>query len=136
MWICTKCGRTFKRTNQDHYCGKAPASVDEFILRQDKSIQPTLVSLKNTIRNAIPEAEETIAWSMPSWKMNDYIIQFAVSTKNISIYVGQEAVTHFNERLKEFDIHKGGIRFKYDQEMPLSLIADIAKWCFAMDQMS
>ena len=136
MWICPKCGRTFKRTNQDHYCGKAPSSVDEYISRQDESIQPILVCLKNTIRDAIPDAEETIAWSMPSWKKNDYIIQFAVSTKHISVYIGQEAVTHFNERLKGFDVSKGGIRFKRGQEIPFSLISDIAKWCFAMDQTS
>lgn len=134
MWTCPKCGREFKRTNQDHYCGKAPVSVDEYISRQNESIQPTLVCLKNTIHDAIPDAEETIAWSMPSWKKNGYIIQFAVSTKHISVYVGQEAATHFQERLKGFDIYKGGIRFKFDQEMPLSLISDIAKWCYTMDQ--
>ena len=31
MWICPKCGREFKRTNQDHYCGKAPETVPEYI---------------------------------------------------------------------------------------------------------
>ena len=136
MWTCPNCGREFKRTNQDHYCGKAPVSVDEYILRQDESIQSTLVSLKNTINHVIPEATEMIAWSMPSWKKNDYIIQFAVSTKHISVYVGEEAVAQFSERLKEFDIYKGGIRFRLDQELPLSLISDIAKWCFTLDQKS
>ena len=133
MWTCPNCGREFKRTNQDHYCGKAPVSVDEYILRQNERIQPTLVCLKNTINQAIPDAVETIAWSMPSWKKNGYVIQFAVSTKHISVYVGEDAVTHFGERLKEFDIYKGGIRFKPDREIPFSLISDIAKWCFAKD---
>ena len=136
MWTCPNCGREFKRTNQDHYCGKAPVSVDEYISRQKENIQPILVCLKDTIRDAIPDAEETIAWSMPSWKKNGYIIQFAVSTKHISVYVGQEAVDHFYESLKEFDIYKGGIRFKHDQEMPLSLISEIAKWCFEIDKMT
>ena len=31
MWTCPKCGREFKRTNQGHYCGKAPENVDEYI---------------------------------------------------------------------------------------------------------
>ena len=134
MWTCPKCGREFKRTNQDHYCGKAPVSVDEYILRQEESIQPTLIRLRDAIHNAIPEAKETIAWSMPSWKMNGYVIQFAVSTKHISVYIGEEAVSHFSESLKEYDIYKGGIRFTFEQEMPLALISDIAKWCFTMDQ--
>ncbi len=29
MWTCPKCGRTFQRQEQSHYCGKAPETVDE-----------------------------------------------------------------------------------------------------------
>ena len=134
MWTCPKCGREFKRTNQDHYCGKAPASVDEYILRQDRTIQPALISLRNTIHDAIPEAEEKIAWSMPTWKMKRQIISFAASKNHIGVYIGEEAVAHFRERLEGWEVHKGNLRLKYNQDMPLSLIADIAKWCCAMEQ--
>ena len=136
MWICPNCGREFKRTNQSHYCGKAPASVDEYILRQEKDIQSMLVCLKNTIHEAIPEAEETIAWSTPTWKKKGNIIRFAVSKNHIGVYVWEDAVSFFEERLKGFETDNGVIRLKFGEEMPLSLIADIAKWCFAMDQIS
>lgn len=135
MWICPNCGREFKRTNQNHSCGKAPASIDEYISRQEKEIQPLLVSLRNTIKNAIPEAAETIAWGMPTWKKRGNIIHFAVNKNHIGVYVGQEAAAHFEERLNGLEVYKGGIRLKPDQEMPLCLISDIAKWCFTMDQM-
>ncbi len=80
---------------------------NEYILRQDESIQPILVCLKNTIRDAIPDAEETVAWSTPSWKKNGYIIQFAVNTKHISVYVGQEAVKKYRSLL--FLTLQGGV---------------------------
>ena len=95
-----------------------------------------LVSLRNAIHNAIPDAEETIAWSMPTWKKKGNIIHFAVSKKHIGVYVEQEAVDFFAEQLKGFETNKGVIRLKPDQEMPLSLIADIAKWSYTMDQMN
>ena len=136
MWTCPNCGREFKRTNQSHYCGKAPTSIDEYILRQENDIQSALVCLKNTIHDAIPEAEETIAWGMQTWKKKGNIIHFAVKKNHIGVYVGQEATAFFEERLKGFEIYKGVIRLKLGQEMPLSLIADIAKWSFTMDQMS
>ena len=136
MWTCPNCGREFKRTNQSHYCGKAPATIDEYISRQEESIQPALVSLRNTIRNAIPEAEEVIAWSMPTWRKRDNIIHFAVSKNHIGVYVEQEAVSFFEEQLKEYETNKGVIRFKLNREIPLSLVSDIAKWCFALDQKS
>ena len=136
MWTCPKCGREFKRTNQDHYCGKAPVSIDEYIQRQDNAIQPALISLRNTIRDAIPEAEEKIMWSMPTWKKKGNIIHFAVSKNHIGVHVGEEAVEHFHERLKEIEVYKGIIHLKLNQEIPFSLISDIAKWCYSMDQMS
>ena len=134
MWTCPKCGRSFKRTNQDHYCGKAPASMDEYIHQQDIAVQPALISLRNAIHDAIPEAEERIAWSMPTWKKNGHIISFAVSKNHIGVYIGEEAVSYFHDRLQGIDIYKGNLRLKRNQEMPLLLISDIAKWRFAMDQ--
>ena len=83
MWICPNCGREFKRTNQDHYCGKAPASIDEYILKQDAVIQPALISLRSAIHDAIPEAEEKIAWSMPTWKKKGNVISFAANKNHI-----------------------------------------------------
>ena len=136
MWTCPNCGREFKRANQNHYCGKATSSIDEYISRQEEAVQPALVCLKNTIHNAIPEAEETIAWGMPTWKKKGNIIHFAVSKNHIGVYVWPEAVSFFEERLKGFETNKGVIRLKWGQEMPLSLISDIAKWCFMMDQKS
>ena len=42
MWKCPKCGRTFKNTNQDHYCGEAPKTIEEYIERQPEQAQPFL----------------------------------------------------------------------------------------------
>ena len=57
------------------------------------------------------------------------IIHFAVSKNHIGVYVREEAIAFFEERLKGVEIHKGVIRLKLGQEMPLSLIADISKRC-------
>lgn len=130
MWICPDCGRSFKRTNQNHYCGEAPATIDEYISRQPKDLQPVLIDLRNAIHQAIPEAKETITWSMPTWKRNAYVIHFAVNKNHIGIYAGEDAVAHFQESLKDFETSKGVIHLKFDREIPLSLIADMAKWSY------
>ena len=39
MWTCPKCGREFKKINQDHYCGKAPETVDAYIALQTPQAQ-------------------------------------------------------------------------------------------------
>ena len=133
MWTCPNCGREFKRTNQNHYCGNAPVSIDEYISRQEQDIQPLLINIRNAIHSAIPEAEETIAWGMPTWKRKSNIIHFAVNKNHIGIYAGQEAVDYFKDKLQDFDIEKGNIHLKTNQDIPLALIAEIAKWCYSAD---
>ena len=126
MWTCPKCGRNFRNINLNHYCGKAPETIEEYILEQPEAVQPILRLLQETIHGAIPEAKETISWSMPTFCN---LIQFAASQKYIGLYPGPEAVEVFADRLALFPTSKGTIRLPLNQPMPLELIADIARWC-------
>ena len=77
MWKCPKCGREFKKRDQSHYCGKAPGNIDEYIAAQPKERQRYLTLVRNVVSEAIPEAEERISWSMPTFWKKHNIIQFA-----------------------------------------------------------
>ena len=131
MWKCPKCGRTFKNTNQDHYCGKAPETVDEYILAQDEDIRERLQNIRTVLRNTLPDAEERISWSMPTYWKGHNIIHFAASKKHIGLYPGPEAVEHFTEQLNQagYPYSKGTIRIPHTKDLNLNLIAQIAAWC-------
>lgn len=131
MWTCPKCGRNFKRQNQDHYCGTAPETIDEYISSQPEEIQQNLMEVRNAIRGAIPEAQERISWSMPTYWKGHNIIQFAGFKKHIGLYPGPEAVEVFSEKLKEYKTSKGTIQFPHNKPLPLELIGEIAKWCYS-----
>lgn len=130
MWMCPKCGRSFKNQNQSHYCGKAPGSVDEYIAAQPEELCGYLEKVRAAIREAIPEAEERISWSMPTFWKGHNIIQFAAFKNHIGLYPGPEAVMEFAERLQGYKTSKGTIQFPYKKQLPLELIADIARWCY------
>ena len=131
MWKCPKCGREFKNVGQNHYCGKAPETVDEYILAQDEFVRKQLKSVQTTLRSALPNATEKISWSMPTYWQGHNIIHFAASKKHIGLYPGPEAVEHFAEKLDQAGCtySKGSIRIPYSDELPLQLIAEIAAWC-------
>ena len=131
MWKCPKCGREFKTVNQSHYCGKAPGTVDEYILAQDEGIRDQLQSVRAVLKSTLPDAEEKISWSMPTYRKEYNIIHFAAQKKHIGLYPGPEAVEHFAEKLDTAgcSYSKGSIRIPYSDELPLSLIAEIAAWC-------
>lgn len=129
MWKCPKCGRTFKNTNQDHYCGEAPKTIEEYIERQSEQAKPYLQQINETIKSAIPDAKEKISWSMPTYWKTHNLIQFAAFKKHIGLYPGPEAVEAFADRLTEYKTSKGAIQFPYDKPVPYALIGEIAQWC-------
>ena len=131
MWKCPKCGRSFKKENQSHYCGKAPETVDEYILAQDEGIRDQLQSIRSVLKSELPDATEKISWSMPTYWKGHNIIHFAAAKKHIGLYPGPEAVEHFAEKLDQAGCpySKGAIRIPCSVELPLSLVAEIAAWC-------
>ena len=109
MWKCPKCGREFSRQEQQHYCGK-PQTIDEYIDAQDASVRPKLREVRAIIRAAIPEAQERMSWSMPTFWRGRNIIHFAASKRHLGLYPGGEATTVFADALKDYDVSKGTIR--------------------------
>lgn len=128
-WKCPKYGREFARENQDHYCVK-PQTIDEYIEAQEETVRPRLHEIRAVIRGAIPEAKETISWSMPTYRKGRNIIHFAAARKHVGIYPGKEAVARFAEELAGYEVSKGTIRLPYDRPLPAELIRRIAGWCF------
>ena len=129
MWKCPKCGREFSRKDQDHYCEK-PQSIEEYIAAQEESLRPRLQSIHDVIREAIPDAEERISWSMPTFWKGRNLIHFAAFKKHIGLYPGEEATAAFAEKLTGFEVSKGAIRLPHDRELPEELIREIAQWCY------
>ena len=128
MWQCPKCGREFKNQDQNHFCSEAPNTIDAYIEAQDKEIRPLLHQVRNTLRTALPGAEERISWKMPTYWSGHNIIHFAAFKKHIGVYPGEAAMVHFTNRLTEYKTSKGAIQLPYEKQLPLTLIAEIAKW--------
>ena len=130
MWTCPNCGREFKRAQQNHYCGKAPETVEASIAAQPEDIQPILRQLRDTLRQSLPEAEERIAWSMPSYWAGRHVLQFSAGKSQISLYVGEDAIAAFSPALSEAETRKGTLYLPYGQALPLGLVGEIARWCY------
>ena len=132
MWKCPKCGREFKKEGQSHYCGEKPKTIDEYILSQEVDKQEDLRHIRQVLRDALPEAEERISWSMPTYWKKHNILHFAASKGHIGFYPGPEAVIQFAEELRGYKTDKGTIRIPYGK-VDDALVEKIAKWCWETD---
>ena len=104
--------------------------IDEYIRKQDPAVRERLNIIRQTIRAAIPDAEERISWQMPTFWKGRNIIHFAAFKNHIGIYPGGEATSEFAEKLTDYKTSKGAIQLPNNKEMPLELIAEIARWCY------
>ena len=105
-------------------------TIPEYILEQDEAVQPRLIAIYDTIRKAIPDAEERLSWGMPTFWKGRNIIHFAVAKHHIGLYPGPDAVEAFADRLKEYKTSKGAIQLPNKKELPLELVAEIARWSY------
>jgi len=105
-------------------------TIHEYIDGQEQSIRPRLTAIYDTIRAAIPSAEERLSWGMPTFWKGRNIIHFAAAKKHIGLYPGSEAVEAFADRLADYKTSKGAIRLPNNKELPLELIAEIARWSY------
>ena len=105
-------------------------TIREYIDSQEAGLRPRLNAIYDTIRAAIPEAEERLSWGMPTFWKGRNIIHFAPAKKHIGIYLGPETIEAFADRLAAYKTSKGAIQLPNDKELPLALIADIARWSY------
>ena len=107
-----------------------PKSVDDYIASQPAAVQDILTRVRNTIRKAIPRAEETISYKIPTYKLhNRPALYFAGWKQHYSLYPATErVVAEFKDDLAPYEITKGTIRFPLSQPVPVKLIARIAKF--------
>ncbi|MGA3042177.1 MAG: DUF1801 domain-containing protein [Bryobacteraceae bacterium] len=103
-------------------------SVDEYLAAQPETVRGILGRVRNAIRKAVPRAEETISYKMPTYKLDgDRLLYFAGWKQHYSLYPATErVVAAFQDELAPYEIDKGTIRFPLSQPVPVKLIGRIA----------
>jgi uncharacterized protein YdhG (YjbR/CyaY superfamily) len=104
-------------------------SVDEYIASQPEAVQGKLKRVRNTIRKAVPGAEEMISYQIPTYKLHGYpVIYFAGWKQHYSLYPATAAiVAGLKDELAAYEVTKGTIRFPLSEPVPAKLIEDVAK---------
>ena len=107
---------------------KPPANIDAYISAFPEEIQTLLESVRQTIREAAPEAEETISYQIPTFKLHGNLVHFAAFKKHIGFYPTSSGIRVFQDELPDYEISKGTIRFPINKPLPLDLIDKIVRF--------
>lgn len=102
-------------------------TVDEYIDKQTEEAQVILRELRNLIKVAVPETIEITNYKVPSFTLIPGTkpaqqIMIVAYAKHVSFYPYQTAIEHFEDELKDFELGKGTVKFKFNKPLPQELI--------------
>lgn len=100
-------------------------TIDEYIAGFPEDIREILEKVRETIRQAAPDATEKISYQMPTFYLNGNLVHFAAFKKHIGLYPAPSGVEAFQKELAPYVKAKGSIQFPLDKPIPYDLIARI-----------
>lgn len=103
-----------------------PSSIEEYFSWFSPEIQLKLQQIRDTLRQALPDAEEVVSYHMPAFKTTEVLVYYAAAKNHIGFYPTNSGVSEFKKELEPYKTSKGAIQFSLDQPLPLDLIAAIA----------
>ena len=107
---------------------KAPKTIDEYIAGFPKDVQEILEKIRQTVHEAAPDAEETISYQMPSFKLKGNLVYFAAFKKHIGFYPIPSGIEKFKTELSVYEQGKGSVQFPLNKPIPYDLISRIVKF--------
>jgi uncharacterized protein YdhG (YjbR/CyaY superfamily) len=106
----------------------SPATIDEYIAGFPDHVQEILQKIRAAIREAAPDAEETISYKIPTFNLNGrYLIYFAAYKKHIGMYPVPTGNAAFRVEIAPFQAGKGTLQFPLDRPIPYGLITKVVK---------
>lgn len=103
-------------------------SIEEYIVTFPKNIQIILEEIRHAVKEVAPEAEETISYQMPAFKLRGSLVWFAAFKNHIGFYPKVSAIEAFKEKLSSYQTSKGTVQFPVDEPIPLDLIKEMVRF--------
>jgi uncharacterized protein YdhG (YjbR/CyaY superfamily) len=101
-------------------------TIDEYIKSFPENVQSVLEKLRATVREAAPEAVESISYDMPTFKLNaKRLVYFSAWKNHIGFYSIPEGNDAFRKELSPYEGEKGSLRFPLEKLIPYDLVKKI-----------
>ena len=103
-------------------------TIEQYIAGFSPDIQSLLEELRSVIREEAPEAEETISYQLPTFKLHGNLIHFGAFKNHIGLYPTPSGMEQFREALSAYENAKGSVKFPLNQPLPWDLIREIVRF--------
>ncbi len=104
-----------------------PANIDEYIASFPPDVQTILQKIRSTVRHAAADAQESISYRIPAFRLQGTLVYFAAFKKHIGFYPPVRGDAKLAKAVSPYAGEKGSLRFPLDRPIPYTLIARIVK---------
>jgi uncharacterized protein YdhG (YjbR/CyaY superfamily) len=101
------------------------ATIYEYVSSFPNDIQEILEKIRTTIREAAPDAEETISYQIPTFALKGNLVHFAAFKNHIGFYPTSTGIEKFKNELSGYEGAKGSVKFPFNKLIPFELISKI-----------
>lgn len=99
-----------------------PKDFNDYASRFSQRVRRLLKSVRSTIKEAAPDAEEAISYGIPAFRQGGILVWFAAHEHHIGFYPRASAIAAFKKELKDYMVAKGSEQFPFDAPLPLDLV--------------
>ena len=82
--------------------------------------------IRRVVKLAVPQAQETISYRMPAFKLKRIFFYFAAFKKHVGVYPPVTGDERLKKELLPFSNDKGNLKFPLNAPIPYELIARVA----------
>ncbi|QQS21865.1 DUF1801 domain-containing protein [Candidatus Saccharibacteria bacterium] len=98
-------------------------TVDDYIGQFHSDVRERLETMRRTIREVSPGAEESMAYGMPAYKLHGKpLVYFAGYKNHIGFYATPNGHETFKTDFAKYKQGKGSVQFPHDQPLPVDLV--------------
>lgn len=102
--------------------------MDDYLAAVPGESRGALEELRKTIREAAPEAEETISYRIPTFKHHGSLVAFAAFKDHLSFFpMSSTILDHHADEVAPYRTSKGTLQFAADDPIPGDLVRRIVK---------
>lgn len=103
------------------------ATVDEYIGSFPDDVRTILEEIRHRIGNAVPLAQETISYQIPTFTLDDGAFVYVAGWKHhVAVYPVPPGDEAFEQELAPYRSAKGTLKFPLKQPIPYDLIERVA----------
>jgi uncharacterized protein YdhG (YjbR/CyaY superfamily) len=100
------------------------SEIDAYLAQLDEPKRSTLQQLRRSILAVVPDAQETISYGMPAFRVGGKVVAgFAAFKTHLSYLPHSGSILgQLGDELRHYTMSKGALRFPIDQPLPDTLV--------------